>query len=515
MLGFKDSNGFSVIQNEINLLKTKNEGLLDYGADLKLNSGTSIHKKLSYVRKFGHFNWYFGSKQYVDDYFPKFRDEIAQKISSVRFKYGGYVFMNHISGNPIVMDGTVYKGNINLITNSGEERHRIFMQELEVVENNHDGGYFYYKWNKIEDNIPSEKCSFVQLFKEYNWIIGAGFYMDEISQNIKDQQKMLWKDQKSSMATVLLILIILLFLEGMIIYHFNKRYKSDFDHFFNFFYSSQNSFKQLNVAEFHFDEFKGAGIAANKMIVLREEIENKLIEEQKKAMESDRLKSAFLANMSHEIRTPMNAIIGFSELLEENIQNEKDKEIYVKLIRKNSDILLNLINDIVDISKIEANLLSVRKRPVQLNNLITEIGTYYNEIIASKKEKKIEFVINNNIPADTTIQTDQIRLRQILDNLIGNAIKFTSSGSITIDVKMSEKSVQFCVTDSGIGIPQDQQHTIFERFMQVEHGSKINYGGTGLGLAISKNLIELLGGSIHVKSEPGKGSAFCFDILVT
>jgi signal transduction histidine kinase len=384
-----------------------------------------------------------------------------------------------------------------------------------VVGNNPEGGYFYYKWNKMNDTIPSEKCSFVQLFKEYNWIIGAGFYMDEISQNIKDQQKMLWKDQKSSILTILLILITLLFLEGLIIYHFNKRYKSDFDHFFNFFYSSQNSFKQLNVTEFHFDEFKEAGIAANKMIVLREEIENKLIEEQKKAMESDRLKSAFLANMSHEIRTPMNAIIGFSELLEENIQNEKDKDVYVKLIRKNSDMLLSLINDIVDISKIEANLLSVRKRPVKLNDFLAEIGNHYNEIIASKKEKKIEFVINNNTPVDITIQTDQIRLRQILDNLIGNAIKFTSSGSITIDVKMSGESVYFCVTDTGIGISQDQQHTIFERFIQVEHGSKINYGGTGLGLAISKNLIELLGGSIHVKSEPGEGSSFCFDILST
>jgi signal transduction histidine kinase len=211
----------------------------------------------------------------------------------------------------------------------------------------------------------------------------------------------------------------------------------------------------------------------------------------------------------------MNAIIGFSELLEENIQNEKDKEVYVKLIQKNGEMLLSLINDIVDISKIEANLLSIRKKTVQLNNFLAEIGSHYKEVISSNKEKKIEFVINNNIPADITIQTDQIRLRQILDNLIGNALKFTSSGSITIDVNRSGELVQFCVTDTGIGISQDQQNTIFERFMQVEHGSKINYGGTGLGLAISKNLIELLGGNIHVKSEPGNGSAFCFDILAT
>ena len=513
MREFKDSNGFSVIEKELNLLKTKDEGLLDYSADL--DSEPSTHKKVTYVRKFGHFNWYFGSKQYIDDYFPKFRDEIAQKISSVRFKYGGYVFMNHLDGSPVVLDGTVYKGNLNLIADTRNERHLIFMQELEVVNSNPDGGYFYYKWNKMNDSIPSEKCSFVQLFKEYNWIIGAGFYMDEINQSIKDQQKMLWKDQKSNIFIVLMILITLLFLEGLIIYHFNNRYKSDFDHFFNFFYSSQNSFKQLNISEFHFDEFKVAGVAANKMIVLREENENKLIEEQKKATESDRLKSAFLANMSHEIRTPMNAIIGFSELLEDNIHDEKDKEMFVKLIRKNGEMLLSLINDIVDISKIEANLLTVKRKPVQLNNFLAEISNHYTELIATKKEKKIEFVINNTIPADSIIQTDQIRLRQILNNLIGNAIKFTTSGSITIRVSMPGKSVRFCVTDTGIGISQDQQDTIFERFMQVEHGTKINYGGTGLGLAISKNLVELLGGHMHVESEPGKGSAFCFDITAT
>lgn len=513
MRHFKDANGSPVISDEINLLKVHDEGFLKYNFNSKLTSETSPHKKIAFVKKFGHFNWYFGSKQYVDDYFPKFRDEVAQKISSVRFKYGGYVFMNNMNGNPIVMDGIVYKGNLNLISDTGNIRHKVFNQELDVAKNNPDGGYFYYQWSKMNDTIPSEKCSYVQLFKDYNWLVGAGFYLDEIDQSIKDQQRMQREDQKNSIFTVLLILIVLLFFEGLIIYHFNKKYKSDFDRFFNFFYSSQNSFDQLNISELFFDDFKRAGVAANQMIIHRKETENILVKEHEKATESDRLKSAFLANMSHEIRTPMNSIIGFSELLEDDSQDEKDKVLFIKLIKKNSETLLNLINDIVDISKIEANLLSVRKRPVQMSHFLSEIGTHYTEILASKKDKNILFQIINEINPEVSILTDEIRLRQILDNLIGNAIKFTSTGSIIVNVKMEKDTIHFSVTDTGIGIPCDQQEIIFERFMQAEQGYQANYGGTGLGLAISKNLIYLLGGSIRVESEPGKGSAFHFHIL--
>ncbi len=512
MLHFKDANGSPVVLDEINLLKSKDEGFLSFIINSDLVSESSPSKKTSFVKKFGHFNWYFGSKQYVEDYFPKFRNEIARKISTVRFKYGGYVFMNCMDGSPIVMDGAVYMGDLNLIKNTENIRHKVFMQELEVLKTNPNGGFFYYQWNKMNDSIPSEKCSYVQLFKEYNWLIGAGFYLDEINQSIKDQKNKLWEDQKSSILTILLILILLLFFEGMIISRFNKRYKSDFERFFNFFYSSKNNFNQLNISELNFDEFRRAGIAANEMITLREETEKKLLEEHRKAMESDRLKSAFLANMSHEIRTPMNSILGFSELLESDTLSEKDKLVYLKQIRKNGDMLLNVIHNIMDISKIEANLLSIRKRPVKLSKFMEEIGHHYMELLSTRNDKDILFKINNEVNREVSIQTDETRLRQVIDNLIGNAIKFASSGSILVDVKLESDLLHFDITDTGIGIPLDQQAAIFERFMQADQGDKINSGGTGLGLAISKNLVQLLGGNIQVKSEFGKGSTFSFYI---
>ncbi len=512
MLRFKDAYGSSVIHEEINLLKNNTEGFLYYNNNSKATSETSPHKKISFVKEFGHFNWYFGSKQYIEDYFPGFRDEIAQKISSVRLKHGGYLFMNNINGIPIVMDGIVYQGNLNLLTDVGNPRQTVFVEELDVLNKNPEGGFFYYKWNKINETSPIDKCSYVQLFKEYNWIIGSGFYLDEIDRSIQDQQNSLRQDQRKSILTILLILVVLLFLEALIIYHFNKRYKSDFERFFNFFYLSKSDFNKLNLSEFHFNEFKRAGIAANNMILLREEIENKLIEEQKKATRSDRLKSAFLANMSHEIRTPMNAILGFSELLEDASQDEQDRILFIKLIRNNGEMLLNLINDIIDISKIEANLLSVRKRQVKLDKFLAELQNHYKEILTSRKDKIIQFSIDNTVNPDVSILTDEIRLKQILDNLIGNAIKFTTRGSIVLDVKMVGEVIYFSVTDTGIGIPPDQQILIFERFIQAEQGSKVNFGGTGLGLAISRNLIELLGGSIEVKSEPSIGSTFYFHI---
>jgi signal transduction histidine kinase len=514
MSQFKDANGLSVVQEEINLLKTNEEGFLNYDLNSKSLAEPSPHKKITFVKKFGHFNWYFGSKQYLDDYFPKFRDEIAQKISSVRFRHGGYVFMNDMNGTPLVMDGSVYKGNLNMLTDSADLRHKIFLLQLDVAKNNPNGGYFYYQWNKIDETAPSEKCSYVKLFKDYNWLIGAGFYLDEIDESIQQQQALLHKDQQKSIILILIIFFVLLFFEVLIIYHFNSRYKSDFERFFNFFFSLQTNFKQLNTSDLYFDEFKRAGLAANEMVLSRKEIENKLIEEQKKATESDRLKSAFLANMSHEIRTPMNAILGFSELLEDDSQDEQDKVMFIKLIRKNGDILLNLINDIIDISKIEANLLAIRKRPVHLNKFLNDVGSHYTETIATRNDKDIKFLVINNIEPDLTILTDEIRLRQILDNLIGNAIKFTPEGSITLKAKKEGEAIYCSVSDTGIGIPADQQASIFERFMQAEHAHGVNFGGTGLGLAISKNLIELLGGNLQVESDAGKGSIFYFHIPI-
>lgn len=512
MKNFRDSNGRLVVREEMQLLSTNDEGFLFYDLGTADSVKNPRSMKICFVKKFGHFNWYFGSKQYIDDYYPELKEEIALKISSVRFRHGGYVFVNSIDGTPIVMDGEVYRGKLNMLRDSADSRHKTFLQQVSVAKNNPQGGYFTYQWNKIGENKLIDKYSYVQYYEKYDWIIGAGFYLDEIEQIVASQQKTLLTDQQKSIAIVLIIFLFLLIAEAIIVYHFNRKYKADFERFFNFFYLSNENFNKIETSEFYFEEFKRASIEANNMVDHRKMIEAKLIEEQKRATESDRLKSAFLANMSHEIRTPMNAIVGFSELLDDDSHGPQDKALFIKLIRRNGDILLNLINDIIDISKIEANLLSVRKRKVDLNYFVDELETHFSEIVASQKDKRITFEVKRDIPKSLQINTDETRLRQVLNNLIGNAIKFTSIGSVYISVEYHEdQTVHFKVVDTGIGIPHDQQRKIFERFMQADQGKK-NFGGNGLGLAISKNLIELLGGNIHVESEPGKGSCFYFHI---
>ncbi|MFW5886546.1 MAG: ATP-binding protein [Bacteroidota bacterium] len=236
-----------------------------------------------------------------------------------------------------------------------------------------------------------------------------------------------------------------------------------------------------------------------------------LEKEKQRAEKSDKLKSAFLANMSHEIRTPMNAIIGFSDLLNNPELFEEERQEYHQIIKQNSDSLLKLIDDIIDIAKIEAGELVITKTPSPINQLIKELLTTY---------KQHPLVINNGLDLQTScdaddqlaIHTDYNRLKQVLINLINNALKFTEEGYIKFGYKLKPDHISFFVEDSGIGIPHEEQNEIFKNFRQVNQNMKHQHGGTGLGLAISKNIVQLLGGNIWVESEAGQGTCFRFTI---
>jgi signal transduction histidine kinase len=254
------------------------------------------------------------------------------------------------------------------------------------------------------------------------------------------------------------------------------------------------------------------GIVANEMIGERVKIHEQLVEEQKKARESDSLKTAFLANMSHEIRTPMNAIIGFSQLLDDQSVSISDRKTFVQLILQNGELLMNLINDIIDIAKIESGQLNMVSRKFELDNLLESISIYYQEYIAVNPDLKVAFQLEKDLPDHFFCYSDQFRLKQVLDNLIGNALKFTETGTVKLVVSEGEGRVCFRVQDTGTGISFEDQKIIFNRFIQAKDHMWKNCGGTGLGLAISKSIVEQLGGKIGVRSEPGKGSVFYFYI---
>lgn len=248
-------------------------------------------------------------------------------------------------------------------------------------------------------------------------------------------------------------------------------------------------------------------------ITERKNIETELKQAKDKAEESDRLKSTFLANMSHEIRTPMNAILGFTELLKSTDLTEDKKMNFIDIISKRGKDLLNIINDIIDISKIESKQMKINRTQCLLNNVLQELYVFFENDINLREKKKLKLklktTLNNN---SGFVLIDDMRLKQILTNLLSNSVKFTSTGIIEFGYTIDNNMLCFYVKDTGIGISKDKQAVIFDRFRQADDSTSRNYGGTGLGLAISKNLVEMMNGSISVESEMGQGSIFSFKL---
>lgn len=239
------------------------------------------------------------------------------------------------------------------------------------------------------------------------------------------------------------------------------------------------------------------------------EINAELREAKEKAEESDRLKSAFLANMSHEIRTPMNGVIGFSEMIIQPDVSDENRKLYADIIRNSCNQLMAIINDIIDISKIETNQVTVNENVVSLNQLLTNNYILFKNLAEAKNlTLKLAPTFTDNIE----IITDEVKTNQILNNLINNAIKFTHVGYVEFGCTIKDGFIEFFVKDTGIGIDPAHFEIIFERFRQIDMGSTRNYSGTGLGLSISKAFVEVLGGRIWLESVPGEGSTFYFTI---
>jgi len=239
----------------------------------------------------------------------------------------------------------------------------------------------------------------------------------------------------------------------------------------------------------------------------------KELEEAKKIAEEISLrKSNFIANISHEIRTPLNAIIGFADLLREDYKDEKLRNEYIEVISSNSKTLLSLINDLIDFSKIEAGQLKITEAPCYVNQLLNRLEVWINEEI---KNRKLDIKVEKHCSlsdSDSIIITDEIRLNQILLNLLTNSLKFTKKGFIKFGYELKNNLLQFYVMDSGLGMSKEDIQIIFERFGQGKEGQKSKYGGAGLGLSISKRIVELLGGNIWVESELNKGTVFYFTL---
>ncbi len=287
-----------------------------------------------------------------------------------------------------------------------------------------------------------------------------------------------------------------------------------------------NGRNELKVLEESFNKMIGKLLQSrNKLDAVNQHLEEKVKERtyqlenevqvrklaQQEAEKSNSIKSDFIANISHEVRTPMTSIYGMACFMQKSKLDDEQKQ-YADVIVRNCENLMSLIEEILDFSKMESGRIELEITSVDLKEFLESLVNLFH-LQAAKKNIEISFSIHPGVPP--SIEADEQRLRQILANLVNNAMKFTESGGITIDIALSDtdhEKLQFSVSDTGIGIPENSQAKIFDSFTQVDSSTTRKYGGTGLGLAICKRFIDLMGGEIWVVSEPGEGSTFSFTI---
>ena len=469
------------VYQDMAALARRGGGLYEYFWDRDGRAAQAI----AYIAYFPPFDWYIGSGEYLEEIESETK---RQAKNSIRQHDGrtdnerlAIIDLNVLQSGGTALPSvspTDRSGLAALLLNSGEEGKRNWEELLTSLK---DFGEVFvsYEGKKGVAGQAVSQMTYFSLYKRWNWIVAASFdYGDHealISRTKERHKKLLEEKIHVSLAIFCFILLGALCISLL------------FSHKVRLLFLSYRQRLEASNQE--------------------------LTKAMDRAQAATAVKSEFLAKMSHEIRTPMNGIINLAELALETSLTDKQRD-YVKKILLSSRSLLEIINDILDFSKIEAGMLKIEKSPFNLPELFDKLMLMFNEH-SSRKNIRLRLALAPDLPRQ--VIGDPMRLHQVLSNLIGNAVKFTEAGEITVSATLVQRShdraaVRFAVSDTGIGIPPDKVPQLFESFTQADSSTARKYGGTGLGLSISRQLVNLMGGELTVESAVGTGSTFSFGL---
>lgn len=508
------------VRKELDLLSKQDSGYVRLYNEKKIGEGGfESGCKVSYVKAFPSLNWYFVAKCHPNLYYQEFAGEIANKIRYDNFDYDGYSFLLEGTGKALSIHGKVYvKGREpDFSIDSYDDAKKDFLAAKESLEKSPDGIYTSLI-RRDDDSTKQETYAYLVYYAPCDWIVGGSFSKQKLEESLLVHKKNLLLQITTNIIIVLLVLLVVFYLQ----YTYGKRFfgfiQRDFDEFQKFFQSARKNKTYVQVEKLSYTETKFMAITANDMIDELRRTLNDMLRANQKAIQSNKLKSAFLANLSHEIRTPMNAIVGFSELLSEDLSPEDRSEL-VELIRESGEDLLLLIENIITTAKIESGDIKITKEKVEIQSIIDAATTFARSKI-KKSRNLISFSVKSSVNSNYVVFTDTKRLYIALHHLLENAVKFTPQGYIELALELENNKLFFRVSDTGIGIADDNLQVIFEHFTRVEdidaEGSNLTRSdrGVGVGLALCKNIIDALGGEIRVESSLNEGSSFFFYILV-
>ena len=530
----KHLNNFPVSNKEFRVFKENFLKNIDYLLNMRIKIKLHQITTDEIIKRYSLFNSFLLDFIYSTSKYSK-----NNEISTVILAYSNFLFAKEKTG---IERALVTK---MLIDNKEYEKNRLILSNLIELQKNYINQFFKLADNtKIENlhNSIHDDTLFNEIRRIENLILSIGgkyyikpsYWFDMITKKIEKQNLIakelsrqlifLSKKQKGDAyndmiiynITTLSILLTAVFLFLSIMRNINISINKIINAILDISKSKISKFKKIDIETT--DELGTIADTLNNMaekLILRDQQnknKNKAIKEaERKAILSAKAKSEFLANMSHEIRTPLNAVLGFIDLLKEETRGRKST-MYVDIIDDSAKSLLKIIEDILDFSKIESGKLDIDKCDFNTRTEF-EVITHLFDAKCSQKDINLTLNINDNLPQ--VINTDPLRIKQVISNLLSNAIKFTDKGKeIIVDISYKDKMLRISVKDQGIGIePQKQEH-IFEAFKQADNSTTRKYGGTGLGLSISSELVRLLGGELKVKSEVGLGSEFYFLIPV-